>query len=265
MTTRASAPAGAPCWIDLSTSDVGQARAFYGAVFGWGAHEPQLEFGGYFSFTRHGARTAGCMAAMPGGGHDTWTTYLAVDDAEATLAAVTAHGGQVAVPAMTVGDLGTMAVALDPGGAAIGLWQPRSFPGFTVTGEHAAPAWFELHARDYEAALDFYTAVFGWRRVVVADDPGFRYSAVLDPEGEDRMAGIMDGAASLPEGAGAHWSVYFWVDDADAAAAAVEAAGGSVTAPPVDTPYGRLAVVADPQGAPFSLMAANEAMPATQV
>ena len=250
MTTRANHPAGAPCWVDLSTSDAGGARRFYTSVFGWEAEDPNPEFGGYFYFTRRGARTAGCMAAMPTAGADIWSVYLDVEDAEQTLEAVAAHGGQVVVPAMAVGDLGVMAVVVDPGGAAIGLWQPRSFAGFAVTGEHAAPGWFELHTRDYDAVLRFYTTVFGWQIATVGDDPRFRDTAVLDPRGDGRLAGVMDAAAALPEGAPAHWSVYFWVDDADDAAAAVGAAGGSVSMAPVDTPYGRLATAADAQGRP---------------
>jgi uncharacterized protein len=51
----------------------------------------------------------------------------------------------------------------------------------------------------------------------------------------------------------AHWSVYWHVDDVDATVARVEALGGSVTMRPETTPYGRLAVVADPAGAQFKL------------
>jgi predicted enzyme related to lactoylglutathione lyase len=74
-----------------------------------------------------------------------------------------------------------------------------------------------------------------------------------DPRGEGELAGIMDAAAFLPDGVPAHWSVYWEVDDADAAVAKVKALGGSVVMDSVDTPYGRLATVADPAGAQFKL------------
>jgi predicted enzyme related to lactoylglutathione lyase len=131
MPTPDAAPVGAPCWIDLTSSDTRRARSFYGQLFGWAAEEPAPEFGGYFTSRKDDIRVAGCMASQPGSGRpDTWSVYLASDDATHTLDAAVASGGQVVVPAMDVGDLGTMAVAADPGGAGIGIWQPASFQGF---------------------------------------------------------------------------------------------------------------------------------------
>ena len=48
--------AGAPCWMDLSTSDTAAARSFYTGLFGWTADEPQEEFGGYFMFNGAGGQ-----------------------------------------------------------------------------------------------------------------------------------------------------------------------------------------------------------------
>ena len=55
-------------------------------------------------------------------------------DAEAAVAAVEQKGGQVIVPASPMGQAGTMAVAVDPAGAVIGLWQPGDFAGFELLG-----------------------------------------------------------------------------------------------------------------------------------
>ena len=65
----------------------------------------------------------------------------------------------------------------------------------------------------------------------------------------------MDASAFLPEGVPAHWSVYIRVADTDATIAAITGHGGSVVMPAEDTPYGRLATVADPTGANFKIMA----------
>ena len=62
---------------------------------------------------------------------------------------------------MEVGDLGTMAVVTDPGGATVFVWQPKKMPGFATRGEDGAPAWFELLTNDYDAVLPFYENVFG--------------------------------------------------------------------------------------------------------
>ena len=59
-----------------------------------------------------------------------------------------------------------------------------------------------------------------------------------------------------PDDVPSHWMVYFAVADADASAARVAGLGGAVSAPPFDLPLvGRLAVVQDPDGAVFTVMA----------
>ena len=157
MPLRETAPIGAPCWVDLMSSDTDRSRAFYSELFGWEAQPPNEQFGGYFNFTKDGVLVAGGMSSQPGQGvPDVWSVYLATDDAGRTLEAVTGHGGQVIVPAMPVGDLGTMAVVTDAGGAAIGMWQPGQHKGFGVLGEPGTPGWFELHTRDYRTSIDFY-------------------------------------------------------------------------------------------------------------
>jgi predicted enzyme related to lactoylglutathione lyase len=160
---------------------------------------------------------------------------------------------------MPVADLGTMAYIGDPGGATIGIWQPGAHKGFGVFGEPNTPAWFELHTRDYDESVAFYRTVFRDEVQVASDSPELRYTMLVD--GEAGLAGIMDASAFLPEGAPAHWSVYFGVDDADATLARVVELGGSIVQPAEDTPYGRLATAADPTGAHFKLVAPNESMP----
>ena len=77
MPTRERTPIGAPCWVDLMTSDVDGARAFYTRVFGWTAEDPNPEFGGYFSFLKDGVPVAGGMTNMAGEGvPDMWQVYL---------------------------------------------------------------------------------------------------------------------------------------------------------------------------------------------
>jgi predicted enzyme related to lactoylglutathione lyase len=166
------------------------------------------------------------------------------------------------LPAMPVGDLGTMGMVADPGGAAIGVWQPGQHKGFGVVAEAGAPGWFEVYTRDYEATIAFYRDVFGWETQTVGDTPEFRYT--LAQRGPDQLAGIMDGSGFLPEGVPAHWVVYFGTEDADATLAKITSLGGSVVMPAEDTPYGRLAEAADPTGVHFKLVAPNEAMPARE-
>jgi predicted enzyme related to lactoylglutathione lyase len=248
---------GAPCWADLFTSDPDASRTFYGELFGWTSEAGGEEFGGYVTFALDGRQVAGAMrndGSGPSG--DVWSVYLAAADAAATVDAATVAGATVIVPAMPVGDLGSMAVVSDPGGAAIGVWQPGQHRGFQAVREPGAPAWFELHTRDYDKVVGFYESVFGWDTHVQADTPEFRYTTL--GEGDAAAAGVMDataGAGSLSEGEPAHWAIYFAVADADAAVARATELGATVLDAPMDTPYGRLARLSDPTGATFRLIA----------
>jgi predicted enzyme related to lactoylglutathione lyase len=241
--------AGTPIWVDLFSSDTAKSRAFYNALFGWTAEEPNEEFGGYLNFQRNGERIAGCMGnGGEAGTPDVWSVYLATDDIDKVAEAAAANGGTVIAPPMAVGDLGSMAVFTDAGGAAIGAWQPGAHAGFSAVGEPGAPSWFELHTRDYDKSVDFYREVFGWDAHTMSDTPEFRYTTLR--EDEKAQAGIMD-AGFLPEGVPAHWSVYFEVEDVDAMVAKAVELGGAVVDPAENTPYGRLATLTDPTGARF--------------
>jgi len=252
---------GAPCWIDLSTSNPDAAKAFYGEAFGWTVDDTNAEqFGGYFTFLKDGRKVAGGMPSDGQSGPDTWTVYLRSTDAATTVAQVRAKGGNVIVDPMPVADLGTMAVVTDVAGASLGIWQPGQHVGFDVVGEPGSASWFELHTSRYEASLNFYRDVFGWTVTTASDAPEFRYSVFAD--GDDQLAGVMDASAFLPEGVTAEWSVYFGVDDTDKASELVVELGGTVVEPAEDTPYGRLARVADPTGTQFKLVAPNDQMPA---
>ncbi|MDQ1705778.1 MAG: uncharacterized protein QOF18_2144 [Frankiaceae bacterium] len=259
MTTRAAAPTGAPCWIDLMTSDTSAARTFYSDLFGWTALEQNAEFGGYWMWARDGVPIAGGMGAEAGQPAPAfWSVYLAVEDADKTVETAVAAGAQVIVPPMTVGDTGIMAVLIDPTGAAIGLWQPKDFSGFTVLGEPGAPGWFELLTRDYDRAVAFYRDVFGWDTHTMSDTPEFRYTTLGEP-GPDAIAGIMDATSFLGADDSPHWGTYFAVEDTDATLARAKELGGTVTQEAEDTPYGRMARATDPGGTTFSVMGPTSA------
>jgi predicted enzyme related to lactoylglutathione lyase len=254
MPNRERAPLGSPSWTDLWTSDTEGSRKFYGELFGWEASEPDPAFGGYFMFNLNGVPVAGAMGDM-GDMHanNTWKTYLDTPDIAKAVQIAEAAGAKIIVPPTPVAELGTQCVVIDPTGAEVGAWQAGTFPGFTVLNEHGAPSWFELHTRDHAAAVDFYRSVFQWDTSTIADTDEFRYTVMRDPSGDGELAGIMDASGFLPEGSPSQWSVYWEVDDVNASVDKVKALGGSVVMDPEDTPYGRLASVADSAGAPFKL------------
>jgi len=244
--------------MDLSTSDPERAKTFYGGLFGWDAADTGEEFGHYHLLNKGDAGIAGMMPKddtqqdQP----DAWMIYFAVPDAAATSAAVRNAGGQVIFDAEQVGDLGAMTIATDPTGAWVGFWQPGQHKGFDLYGEHGAPAWHELHTRDLDAAAAFYGKVLGLEVADMEMEGGPRYKTI-NVDG-DQKAGLMDASGFLPEGVPSHWMVYYGVDDTDATIAKAEELGGSVLAPAEDTPFGRMATLADPMGATFNVISVGE-------
>jgi uncharacterized protein len=122
-----------------------------------------------------------------------------------------------------------------------------------MTAERTYPAgvtcWIDTEQPDVDAARHFYASLFGWSfsDAVPADVPGTYLIASL--------GGTDVAAIGPPQGdAPVKWNTYIAVDDADAAAAAVRAAGGGITIEPVEAgPGGRLAACVDPRGARFRL------------
>jgi predicted enzyme related to lactoylglutathione lyase len=252
MPLRDSTPIGAPCWIDLATSDPDRSREFYDSLFGWQSESAGPDYGGYINFTKNGRPVAGAMANNGQMGPDGWSVYLASASAKTTADDAAASGGQVVLPPMDVMDLGVMAIVADSGGGMVGIWQPGAHVGFGVVAEAGAPSWFELHTRDYDAAVAFYRDVFHWPVHTESDTAEFRYTTY--GQGDTAVAGIMDASAFLPEGVPAQWSIYFGVESADAALGEITKLGGAVMMGAEDTPYGRLATATDPTGAVFKIV-----------
>jgi hypothetical protein len=116
--------------------------------------------------------------------------------------------------------------------------------------EPNAPAWFELHTRDFQTEVDFYRTVFKADPHAVGDTDEFRYTTFND--GEAQVAGVMDSSGFGGEGP-AQWYMYFNVADVDATLDQIVELGGAVVDGAQDTPYGRLATASDPTGTVFRL------------
>jgi uncharacterized protein len=263
MSERSSYTPGTPCWVDLGTPDVDAAARFYGELFGW--EVPPAEnvesTGGYRRVTKGGADVAGMMPLMQEGQPPAWTTYVTVEDADATAAAVREAGGSVHAEPMDVMDLGRMAIFADPAGAVFGIWQPGTFAGAGRVNEDGAVGWNELETRDPEGAKAFYGAVFGWHGEDL--DMGEMGTYVEWQAGGNRIGGMMDVTGRVPDEVPSYWLTYFGAPDADAAVEQVKQGGGSVAFGPMGIPPGRFAVVQDPFGATFAIMQPTEELRAS--
>jgi hypothetical protein len=244
---------GTFCWVDGGTTDLDKAEAFYAAVFGW-EYAP-ADDSGYTMCLRDGMPVAGLYAydqdMLAMGAPPSWTSYVAVTDADATMAAAVAAGAQPMGPVFDVPVHGRGGAFADPTGAVCGIWQGRGHKGSGRFDEPGTMVWHELQTRDPGVAGAFYSSVFGWTRETMPM-PGAPY--YLFKEGEHQRGGMMAITPEMGE-APSHWEVYFQVQDADAIAAQAVAAGGSVEVPAVDIPgVGRFAVLRSADGAYFSIL-----------
>jgi predicted enzyme related to lactoylglutathione lyase len=245
------------CWFELATTNTSEALRFYQALFGWTSSPVPMggDMGDYIML-QQGEATVGAMFTLTpatGLGHipPSWNAYVLVQDVDASARRAQELGATIMKPAFDVMEMGRMAVLQDPTGAVINLWQAKG-AGAQASIDHRAPGrvcWCEQQSRDVEAASQFYAKLFGWR---------------LDRKGDDYIQIFADAAplggffdlttqpqlAHVP----ACWVLYFASDDVDASAHRVKELGGQIHMPPMDMEgVGRMAVVADPQGAAFVL------------
>jgi uncharacterized protein len=242
-----------PIWIDLSTSDPEGARNFYSKVLGWNVEvNPDPQYGGYALAKIDGKDAAGIGPKMMEQAPTAWSVYIGTTDSDELAKKVKAAGGNVVVEPMAVGDQGRMTVFQDPAGAFISSWQPQAMLGF-ASGVAGTFGWAELNARGLDKAAAFYESVFGWTAK----------SGPLGPEGgtytqfqigDETVAGGSEMNPMVPAEVPSYWMVYFWAADVDATYAAAIAAGATEMLSPSDLPGGRLAILADPQGAFFGLL-----------
>lgn len=244
-------PAGTPTWIDLTAPDAEAARKFYHAVFGWEYDVSGPEFGNYATARLGQNMVAGVTPPPPGAPPmpATWNLYFASEDAGADAARAEKLGGRGLMPAMQIGDFGSMAMCLDPGGATFGFWQAGQHVGAQVTDEPGSMTWTELYASDAKAARDFYTRLLG----ATAEPMGGGMEYYTLKRGEEQLAGIMQIESSWGDFR-PQWATYFAVANAEETVAAVVKNGGKALSKVDDSPYGRLAALADPAGAYFKIV-----------
>ncbi len=248
-------------WHDLITDDIEGSRRFYGGLFGWSFEDSQRPGGGEYTLIRANGRYLGGILYLPDPGDGTeysrWLAYLSVADVDRAVATNGDFGGEVLRPARQVGQVGRAAVISDPQGAVVGLLRSdRGDPDDSAPEAPGQIVWNELLAVDEAEAADFYGALAGYDVRRLARRGGEYY--VLEA-GQTPRAGVLENPL---DGIQPAWLTYFAVSDPAAAAARVEALGGTVLlAPAPELREGTMTLVADPGGA---LLVLHQMIPGTR-
>lgn len=253
MVARTAYLDGEPCWADVLAVDMDAAKAFYGAVLDWSFRTGGQESGHYVMALRDGRAVAGISAPPPGPEPaPAWTLYLTSHDLDSTAQRVDRCAGKVIMGPLDVPGNGRLLFALDPTGAAFGVWEPAEHTGSQLYGEAGALCWAELNSREPESADVFYRSLFDYDQRQMGDADQYDYTTWS--LGGETLCGRLKMTESW-RGIAPHWMVYFAVEDADVAAERARRSGGQVQQPPFDSPHGRIAVLADPGGALFGVLA----------
>jgi uncharacterized protein len=238
--------------VGLATSDPSAATSFYSGIFGWDSEEVSAGEAGGYTMLRRGDKEVAILyrqtpQARAAGAPPHWTSYISVEDADATASRASELGGAAVFrESFDVLDAGRVAAIRDPTGAIVSLWQPRSLIGAALVNDLGAWCWNELETTDVERAKAFYGELFGWE--YQTDEGG--YASI-------KNAGTLNGAMreqTEPErGTPPTWLAYFTVESVDDAARRAERMSGRRLLPASESRGGRFAVIADPQGAAFAV------------
>jgi predicted enzyme related to lactoylglutathione lyase len=247
-------PYGAPCWVDLLVSDVERAQAFYSGLFGWRWLAGDAATGGYTMALLDGHPVAG-ISRKPAGAPiaSQWTTYLRVGQIEVAEAAINAHGGRTLGRPVPIGALARTFIALDPGGAYFGVWEPGDLPGSGLLDEPGALTWNELLTRDYDRVQSFQLGVFGHQFTDETEVGGPRWATAHTGDGNPAY-GLAEIDAEWPREIPPHWVASFATNSVVPSLATALDLGATLIQGPFDGPYGVGAVLSGPEGEVFSIL-----------
>jgi uncharacterized protein len=255
MGKRESYEPGTFCWVDLTTTDPAGAKAFYTSLFGWEAEDvPAGEAGTYTLLRLDGDEVCGLYemdaGSRQGGVPPHWLSHVRVEDADAVVYRARELGGTVHGEVFDVGEYGRFAIVEDPSGATLVAWQTAANGGARRVNDPGCMTWNELQTRDPRVTAAFYAELFGWEMEPQEEDDG-RLAYVIIKNAGRANGGIMpmtEQQADTPP----FWLAYFTVTSCDGAVARARELGGEVLAGPMELGAGRIAVLADPQGAAFA-------------
>ena len=242
-------------WNEAVTADQKKSGEFYSALLGWDRRELDAgSFGTYTLFQRNGRDIAGMMnptsdysRARPAW----WSAYIDVADVDKVVARAEQLGGQIVEPITDVPSFGRACMIADPVGAIICLVTPVA-----VEAERPGSGPFVRHhlvTTDQAKSGAFYSELLGWTRREVDAGPFGTYT--IFQRDSDDVAGMMNPTIDYTRSRQSSWYAYVTVDNVGAYANRTVQLGGTIIEPPHDVPgFGRVCLIADPMGAPLTLV-----------
>lgn len=246
---------GSFCWFELATSDQSAAKNFYTSLFGWEVNDSPMGPDDFYSMFQLQNQPVAAGYTMrreqrEQGVAPHWMVYIAVENADEVAKRAPELGGKAFSPAFDVMDYGRMTVLADPTHAVFSVWQAHTHKGACLAGVDGTVCWADLSTPDPEKAKQFYSGLFGWKIAADGNDPS-GYQAIQN--GAEFIGGL-PGKQNRDPQVPAHWLIYFFTSDVDAATKKASDLGGHALVGPQDIPgVGRMAVIKDPQGAVFAL------------
>jgi predicted enzyme related to lactoylglutathione lyase len=245
---------GKVIWLDLATPDPESAKRFYGKLFGWTFYSNPND-AGYTTVYLRDHLIGGIIkpTAADGAQHQSaWLSYLAVRDVDATGKIALANGAKELSAPRTYLNRGRQAVFADPQGAVFALLASSNGDPPDVLLEPGRWIWSTVLAHDVKIDSAFYEATLGYAIDVLPPDQGLQ-QVVLESGGYARAT--LNEIPQEASGLHSRWINFVRVEDApDTVAKALALGGRTLVSPHIDRHGGRIAVLADPQGAWFGVM-----------
>ena len=239
-------------WYEHLTKNPKAAIAFYSEVTGWKT-QPFGEGSDYTMWVGSQGPLGGVMTlpeeAAKMGAPPHWTGHVQVADVDAATATAKKLGGKVYKEPSDIPTVGRFSIVADPQGASLCLFKPEK-PMAAHEAKQGEMCWHELMTSDSAAALKFYSEVCGWK-LMTEMEMGPMGTYRIFGVGERQLGGMMNAPKGVPMPPA--WIYYIEMDDLDAAVTRAKQNGAKLMNGPTDVPGGRIAQLADQQGAFFAL------------
>lgn len=246
---------GKVIFVELVTPDLTTTKQFYSGLFGWTYRDLQAGATQYAEILLDGRPIGGLLQRpFPAGGRrqPEWLSFFSVADVDVAKTIALQHGAKMLFGPRGFPDRGREAVLADPQGAVFAILASSSGdpPDFlAVPGEWI---WSSLITSDPDAGAAFYQMLFDYDVFELPASAGAQHLLLASHNYARASVNSLPAAGSKIQ---PYWLNYVRVEDTAKAVAKVKALGGRVLVEPwVDRHGGKVAVVADPVGAPFGLL-----------